>query len=161
MPDLVLVELLERVGDGTQRPRHVGLEDDPQLLGLAGLDLAVEVLERGTTAAIAALRGDLGLALLDRRAGRLLIGDDAQDVAGLRHLRETEDDHRARRAGLAHTLAAVVLDRPDATEGLAHHDDVADLERARLDECRRDRPAGLVELGLDDRADRRTHRDWP
>ena len=59
MPHLVLVELLERVGDGTQRARHVGLEDDPQLLGLAGLDLAVQVLERGPTAAFATLGGDL------------------------------------------------------------------------------------------------------
>ena len=52
-PDLVLVELLERVGDGTQRTGHVGLEDDPQLLGLAGLDLAVEVLEGRPAAAVA------------------------------------------------------------------------------------------------------------
>ena len=34
-------------------PGHVGLEDDPQLLGLAGLDLAVEVLERRAAAAVA------------------------------------------------------------------------------------------------------------
>ena len=94
-PDLVLVELLEGVGDRAERARHVGLEDDPQLLGLAGLDLAVEVLERRPAAALAALRGGLGLAGLDHRPGGLLVGDDAQDVARLRHGRQAEDDDRA------------------------------------------------------------------
>src|SRR6185369_16744195 len=45
-PDLVLVELVEGVGDRSERTRHVGLEDDPKLLGLTGLDLPIEVLER-------------------------------------------------------------------------------------------------------------------
>ena len=154
-PDLVLVELLERVGDRAQRARHVGLEDDPQLLGLAGLDLAVQVLERRPAAAVAALRGELGLALLDQRAGGLVVGDDAQDVAGLRDLGQAEDDDGAGRAGLLDALAAVVLERADATERLADDDDVADLERAGLDERGRDRAAALVHLRLDDRADRR------
>ena len=49
-------ELCQRVVDGAQRARHVGLEDDPQLLGLAGLDLAVEVLEGRPPGARAGLR---------------------------------------------------------------------------------------------------------
>ena len=93
-PDLVLVELVERVGDRAERARHVGLEDDPQLLGLAGLDLAVEVLEGRPAAAVAALRGGLGLAGLDHRPGGLLVGDDAQDVAGLGHGGQAEHDRR-------------------------------------------------------------------
>ena len=51
-------------------------------------------------------------------------------------------------------LPRVVLERADAAERLADDDDVADLERAGLDERGRDRAAALVELGLDDRADR-------
>ena len=139
-------------------PGHVGLEDDPQLLGLAGLDLAVEVLEGGATAAVAALRGDLGLALLDHRAGGLVVGDDAQDVAGLRDLGQAEDHDRTGRTGLLDPLAAVVLERADATERLADDDDVADVERAGLDEGGRDGAAALVHLRLDDRADRRAIR---
>ena len=75
-------------------PDTSGLEDDPQLLGLAGLDLAVEVLEGGPATPLAALGGGRGLAGLDHRAGFLLVGDDAQDVAGLGHVRQAEDDHR-------------------------------------------------------------------
>ena len=69
------------------------------------------------------------------------------------HLGQAEDDHRAGRAGLRDALALVVLERPDAAERLADDDDVADLERAGLDERGRDRAAALVELRLDDRAD--------
>ena len=69
------------------------------------------------------------------------------------HVRQAEDDDRARRAGLRDPLAHVVLERADAPERLADDDDVADLERAGLDERGRDRAAALVELGLDDRAD--------
>ena len=54
---------------------------------------------------------------------------------------------------LVDALAQVVLERADAPERLADDDDVADLERAGLDERGRDRAAALVELGLDDRAD--------
>ena len=156
-PDLLLVELLERVRDRTQRAGHVGLEDDPQLLGLAGLDLAVEVLEGRATAAIPALRGGR-LCRLDHRAGFLVVLDDPQDVAGLGYLGQPEDHHRRGGAGLRDPLALVVLERTDAAERLADDDDVADLERAGLDECGRDRTAALVELRFDDRADGRCFR---
>ena len=134
-------------------PGHVGLEDDPELLGLTRLDLAVEILEGGAATPLPALGGGRGLARLDHRAGFLLVLDDAQDVAGLGHVGQPEDDDRARRSGLGDALAHVVLEGADAPERLADDDDVADLERPGLDERRRDRPAALVELGLDDGAD--------
>ena len=95
----------------------------------------------------------VGLALLDHRAGFLVVRGDAQDVAGLRDLRKTEDDDGAGRTRLLDALAAVVLERAHATERLADDDDVADLEGARLDQGRGDRAAALVHLRLDDRAD--------
>src|SRR3954451_8023486 len=152
--DLLLVELLEGVGDGTQRPGHVRLQDDPELLGLTRLDLAVQVLEGGAATPLAALGGGRGLAGLDHRPGFLLVTDDAQDVSGHRDVRQPEDHHGARRTSLGDALAHVVLERPDAAERLADDDDVADLERAGLDERRGDRAATLVELGFDDGADR-------
>ena len=142
-------------------PGHVGLEDDPELLGLAGLDLAVEVLERRAAAALAALGGELGAAGLDGGAGGLLVGDDAQDVAGLGHLGQAEDQRRGRRAGLLDPLAVLVLERAHAAERLADDDDVADVERAGLDQDRADRAAGLVHPRLDDRADRGAASGWP
>ena len=65
---------------------------------------------------------------------------------------------RARRTGLGDALAHVVLEGADAAERLADDDDVADLERAGLDQRGRDRAAALVELRLDDRADGRALR---
>src|SRR4051794_10661079 len=106
-PDLLLVELLERVADRTERSRHVGLEDDPELLRLTRLDLAVEVLERCATARVAGLRRRRRTALLDHRPGFLLVADDAEDVARLGHLGQTEDDDGARGPRLRDPLAPI------------------------------------------------------
>ena len=118
-------------------PGHVRLEDDPQLLGLAGLDLAVEVLEGRAAAALAALGGGLrpcgsrpSCGLPSRRRRR----------AGCRRPAGTSARPRTttarRRAGLGDPLALVVLERADAAERLADDDDVADLERARSGRAR-------------------------
>src|SRR3990172_8470726 len=144
--------------DRAQRTRDVRLEDDPQLLGLAGLDLAVEILQGRSTAPLPALRGGGGLAALDHGPGFLVVADDAQDVAGGRNLGQAEHDDRARRAGLGHALALVVLEGANPPERLADDDDVADLERARLDQRGCDWAAALVQLGLDDGADGRALR---
>ena len=63
----------------------------------------------------------------------------------------TADDGPA----LCDALALAVLQRPDAAVGVADDDDVADLERAGLDEEGRDGAAALVQLRLHDRADGR------
>ena len=73
-PHLVRGQLLEGVVDRAQRARHVRLEDDPELLGLARLDLAIQVLERRPAAAAALAGRQLVLARLDQRAGLLLVG---------------------------------------------------------------------------------------
>ena len=90
---------------------------------------------------------------LDQRAGFLVVLDDAQDVAGGGDFAEAQDDHGRRRPGLLDALAQVVLEGSHATGRLADDDDVADVERAGLDQRGRDRAAVLVQLRLDDRAD--------
>src|SRR3990172_8768364 len=152
--DLVRGQLAQGVGDRPERAGDVGLEDDPELLGLAGLDLPVEVLKGRSSAALSTPRGDLGPAGLDQGPGFPLVGHDAEDVAGLGDLGQAEDDRGGRGTGLRNPLAELVLEGPDAAERLAHDDDVADPARAGLDEGRRHRTAGLVHPGLDDRADR-------
>ena len=62
-----------------------------QLLGLAGLDLAVQVFQGRATRRVL---GGAGLALLDHGAGGLLVWHDAQDVARGRHLGQAEKDRR-------------------------------------------------------------------
>ena len=96
MLDLVGLELVQRVHDGAQRALHVRLEDDAQLLGLAGLDLAVQVLQRRPAVALGPRR--LGrLALLDDAARLLLVGHDAQHVTGGGHLAQAEQRRRPTR----------------------------------------------------------------
>ena len=127
-PDLILVQLVQGVGDRPKRAGDVGLEDDPELLRLTRLDLAVEVLQRRSTAAISATSRNVGLAGLDLGPGFLLVGHDAENVAGFRHGRQAEDYHGARWLGLSDAFALVVLEGPDLAEGLAHDDDIADAE---------------------------------
>ena len=85
--------------DRAEGALDVGLEDDAQLLGLACLDLPVEVLERGVAGGLA----DLAASSARARprpcdAGDLLVRDDAQDVARLGHLVEAEETTARRRA---------------------------------------------------------------
>ena len=91
---------------------------------------------------------------LDERPGGLLVGDDAQDVAGLRapspRPRTTAADDGPDLLG---PLAGRVLEGADLAVGLADDDDVADPQRAGLDDDGGHRAAALVHLGLDDRAD--------
>ena len=154
-PNLVRRKGIERVRDRAERTGYVRLEDDPQLLGLAGLNLAIQVLERGAPTRLAGTSRLGGLALLDHRPGFLLPGHDAQDVARLRHVGEPEDDGSGRRTCFRDALALVVLEGPNAAERRADDDDVAHSQRARLNQRGCHRPAALVELGFDDRPDRR------
>ena len=80
----------------------------------------------------------------DDRAGLRLVLDDLERVAGLRQILEARDLDGRGRAGLVDLLAAVVVHRAHAAEDRAREEDVADLERAGLDEHRRDVAAARV-----------------
>ena len=146
----------ERVGERLDRALHVGLDDDAQLLGVAGLDLPVEVLER-----------DLGG--LQQLASRCLASRCSATWRAVASSATTTNElpasgtRRGRGSRPASTgrplvdLVALVVD---------HRADAAGVGRRR----RTDRPgcsvpsctstvatgaAAAVELGLDDRAARR------
>ena len=101
-----------------------------------------EIARGGVLALLAgAVIGDL--------AGARLVLDDGEAVAGLRRAVEAEHLDRHRRAGLLDAGARVVDQRADAAPFGAGHDDVADAQRAALDQHGRDRTAAAIELGLD------------
>src|SRR3989338_4871967 len=152
--DLVGRETLERVGQRLDGALHVGLEDQPELLHLARLDLLLQPLERDA-------RRGLALELLailahGRDLPRLaLVGDHHEHVARGRHAGEPLDLDGVRRARALDLLAVGVDERADPARVGADDHRVALLERAALDERGRDRAAAAVEPALDDYALRR------
>ena len=133
----------------------VGLDHHRQLFGLAAGELAEHLLDRAARRGGAALLAPLALAVLGDLARAALALDHDQGIAGIGHAVEPERLDRHRRAGALDVLAAVVDQRPHAAPLAAADDDVADLERAALDQHGRDHAAAAVELGLDHRALRR------
>ncbi len=77
---------------------------------------------------------------------------DDEIVAGFRRTRKAQHFHRLGRAGRFHVLALVVDQRAYAAPLGAGHHEIAELQRAALDEHRGHRAAALVELGFDHRA---------
>src|SRR5439155_15794447 len=100
-------------------------------------------------------RGALAGVLRREGPGRLLVGDGTDHVAGLRDLGKTQDLYRPGRFGPTDVLALVVDHRANLPEGRARDDEVAALQGAGLHEDGRDGAAALVEVRLDDPADRR------
>src|SRR5207248_2155264 len=72
-------------------------------------------------------------------------------LAGGRRLVEPDDLDRFAGLRFLDALAGVARERAHLAPGVARDDRVADVERAALDEHRRDRPAADVETRLDDR----------
>ena len=158
--DFVGAELLQRAEDRFQRALHVGLDDQREFLAARRLQLRHHLLER---AAHAGDRRRRVLALLVcavardlARAGFVL--DHREAVAGLGRAVEAEHFDRHRGTGLLHRLALIRDQRADAAHLGAGDDDVADPERAALDQHGRDRTTAAVELGLDHGAFGRTLR---
>src|SRR5215216_6774216 len=82
--------------------------------------------------------------------------DDRETVPGFRRAAEPENLDRHRRPRLVDGGSRVGDERADAAPFGAGHDDVADMERAALDQHGRDRAAAAVELRLDHGAFGRT-----
>ena len=99
-----------------------------------------------------AIAGDL--------AGAGFVLDHGETVAGFRRAVEAEHFDRNRRAGFLDGLALVVDQRAYAAHFGAGHDDVADPQRAALDQHGRHRAAAAIELGFDHGAFGGTRRRW-
>ena len=92
------------------------------------------------------------VAVVGDLAGAGFVLDDGDLVAGFGRAVEAQHFDRNRRTGFGDVLALVVDERADAAPCRAGDDDVADLQRAALDQHGADRAAAAFELGFDDDA---------
>ena len=101
-----------------------------------------------------AVRRELALAVLlaavlDDLLGDLVVLGRVHLIAGLGHAVEAEHLDGRRRAGLLERLTAIVEHRADLAERAAGDEDVADAQRAFLDQDGRHRTAVAIEARLD------------
>ena len=150
--DLLVAQLLQRDLDGLGGALNIGLDDDVQVLHLALLDLAEQVVQ--TDLLHRAVHGVLLLllALLGQLAGHALVGDHIEVVTGLGHLGHTDDLHGHGGTGVLQLSAAEVGHGTDAAHGGAGDQDIALMQGAVLNQQGGHRAAALLQPGLDDRA---------
>ena len=137
---LLLRNLGELVHERLERTRHIGLEDDVELLDDAFLRLGEDLVERELAGAAAGDR--LGLqavgALAGELAGAAVVLDDLDPLPRLADAVEPEHLDGIARAGGLDALAGVAEHRPHLAPLGAGDDRVADVERAALDQERDD-----------------------
>ncbi len=145
---LGVLDLLELAEERLDRALHVALQDDVEVLHLAGLQIVVERLERDAPArTLRELLAAKPLRAHVREVLRLaLVLDDADELAGGRRMVEAEDLDGLARPGLPHLLAAVVVERAHLAGCVPGDGSVADAQRSAVHEHRR-RPARVRRRG--------------
>ena len=149
-----VLDLLDLAEQRFDRALHIALQNDVEVLHLAGLEIVVQRLERDAAAralrellAAEPLRADV------REVLRLaLVLDDAHVLAGCRRVVESEHLDGLARPRLDHLLAAIVVQRSHLSGRVAGDGSVAHARRAAVHQHRRDGPAPDVEARLDDDA---------
>src|SRR6478672_12365355 len=125
--DLRVLDLAELGDDRLDGALDVALDHDVQVLHRTGLHLAEERLERDAAGRL------LGVGLAAQPLAALVC-----EVAGGRRTVEAEDLDGLAGARLVDSLAAVIEQRAHTAPRVAGDDRVSDLERAAVDEHRRD-----------------------
>src|SRR5436309_8386185 len=144
-------ELLERLRQRLHRALHVRLEDEPQLLDLAGLDLLLQAFQRDAGGGLARALGPVGAH--GRDLPRLaLVGDADENVARRRYAAEAVDFDGVGGPRRRRLLPGGIEERTDASGVRADHDGVALPQGAVLDEHGGHGAAAAVEPALDDHA---------
>ena len=142
---LGVLDLLELGQRRLDRAGDVRLEHDVEVLN-AFLDALEEDVERDRLRALGELLSAEALAARLCVLARLaLVVDDARVLAGGRRLVEADDLDRIARPGVLELLAVEVVERANATPGVACDDGVTDVERAAVDEHRRHGAAADVQ----------------
>src|SRR5262249_14744878 len=144
---LGVLELRELGDDRLDGAVDVALDDEVEVGDLPALHLLEQVLERRRARALCrALLAAQALAppVREIACGPLVI-DDTRQLARGRRLVEAEDLDRLARSGLLELLALVVVERAHLAPRVAGDERVADLQRAALDEHRRDGTTADIE----------------
>ena len=149
---LVRVEIFEARDDRLDRALNVALDDEGHFLAAGILQLAHHVGERAARHAATGRRlvALLALAIIGDFARTGFGFDDGHAVAGIRRTGETQNLDGHGGPGVRARCAFVVEEGAHAARDGARDDQVADLQRAALDEHGRDRAAAAVEARLDD-----------
>src|SRR5207248_2054898 len=149
--DLLLGKLRDLVLDRLQRPGHVGLDDERELLDGPLLRELEHVLERDLAPRTARQRLRLQSVgtLAGQLAGAPLVLDHAHDLARLGHAVEAQHLDRLARSRALDARADEVVHGTHAAEVRARHQRIADAQGAALDQHAHDRSPAGVELGLD------------
>ena len=150
--DLFVGELLQRGLHSLHAALNISLDDQSQLLALAGLDLVEQVLQRDLLHGCGGLSALLCLALLHQLAGHTLVSHGEEGRTGHGSLRQARDLHGDGGTGLGEAVAPVIQHGADTAHGGAGDDDVALLQSAVLHQQSGHRTPALVQTGLDNGA---------
>src|SRR5581483_11200976 len=127
-------DLLERAGDRFERALDVGLDDHGELLGHARGDLREHLFERAARARRRLLLAPAALAVIGDVARLRLVLRDDEIVAGQRRPVQAQHLDWRRWARFLDLLPAIVDEGAHAAPFAAGDEDVAELQRAALDE---------------------------
>src|SRR5207248_3329254 len=132
--DLVGRQLFERADDRFERALYVGFDDDRQLLRDARGDLREHLLEGAARTGHGGRVAPAALTEVGDFAGAALALDHDEIVAGKRNAVKPQYLDRGRGSCLALALAALVDQSANPTPLAAGDEDVADVQRAALDQ---------------------------
>src|SRR5690242_14103440 len=152
---LLGAELVERRHDGLDRALHVALDEEGELLGAGGLQIAHHLFEAAALAGNRQPLAPLALTVVCDLSGARLVLDDGELIARFRRRIEAEHLDGDRWTRARDLLTELVDQRANAAIGRARDDEIAKMQSAALDQSRADRPASALELGLDDHPFRR------
>src|ERR1700730_9836505 len=123
----------EQLAENFDGALHIGLNDDGQFLGLAALQLLVQLIESDTPAGAAGERGfaQLGLAIIDDVTGLGFVGH-LEMIARLGNTLQAEDFNRRGRGGKFDRAAMIVKKGAHFAVDGADNEDVAGMQGAVL-----------------------------
>ena len=148
--DFVVADLAKCSRDRFDRTLHVALDDKREFLALGVLELLHHLLERALRACRTQRLAALADAIIRQLARTRFVLDDGELIARFRSGVEAQHLDRHRRPSRIDIRAVIVEQRSDAAPSRTGDDDIADMQRAALNENRADGTTSALELRFDD-----------